>query len=126
MRSGEVLSLLRVSRQTLTRYVKEGKIRTERLPNGRYEYNREDVYAVFNKNVERKTVLYARVSTEKQKADLENQISLLKQFCFSNGYVVSAVYSDIASGISFEKRKEFFSLLDEVIAGRVDRVIVTY
>ena len=126
MRSGEVLSLLRVSRQTLTRYVKEGKIRTERLPNGRYEYNREDVYAVFNKNVERKTVLYARVSTAKQKADLENQISLLKQFCFSNGYVVSAVYSDIASGISFEKRKEFFSLLDEVIAGRVDRVIVTY
>ncbi|MBE6007404.1 MAG: MerR family transcriptional regulator [Sarcina sp.] len=50
MRSGEVLSLLRVSRQTLTRYVKEGKIRTETLPNGRYEYNREDVYAVFNKN----------------------------------------------------------------------------
>ena len=78
MRSGEVLSLLRVSRQTLTRYVKEGKIRTETLPNGRYEYNREDVYAVFNKNVERKTVLYARVSTAKQRADLENQISLLK------------------------------------------------
>jgi len=126
MRSGEVLSLLRVSRQTLTRYVKEGRIRTETLPNGRYEYNREDVYAVFNKNVERKTVLYARVSTAKQKADLENQISLLKQFCYSNGYTVSAVYSDIASGISFEKRKEFFSLMDEVIAGRFDKVIVTY
>jgi predicted site-specific integrase-resolvase len=60
------------------------------------------------------------------KADLENQISLLKQFCYSNGYTVSAVYSDIASGISFEKRKEFFSLMDEVIAGRVDKVIVTY
>lgn len=49
MRSSEVLSLLRVSRQTLTRYVKEGRIRTETLPNGRYEYNREDVYAIFNK-----------------------------------------------------------------------------
>ena len=69
MRSGEVLSLLRVSRQTLTRYVKEGKIRTETLPNGRYEYNREDVYAVFNKNVERKTVLYARVSTVGRRID---------------------------------------------------------
>jgi len=32
----------------------------------------------------------------------------LKQFCFSNGYVISKVFSDIASGISFEKRKEFF------------------
>ncbi|SET23792.1 hypothetical protein SAMN03080614_10993, partial [Anaerobranca gottschalkii DSM 13577] len=31
----------------------------------------------FNKGVERKTYIYARVSTPKQKADLDNQIQLL-------------------------------------------------
>ena len=58
--------------------------------------------------MKRKTFIYARVSTAKQKPDLENQISLLKQFCFSNGYTISEIYSDIASGISFEKRKDLY------------------
>lgn len=51
---------------------------------------------------------------------------MLKQFCFSNGYRISGIYSDIASGISFEKRKDFFSLLDEVLDGRVEKVVITY
>ena len=70
--------------------------------------------------------MYARVSTQKQKADFENQVAMLKQFCFSNGYRISGIYSDIASGISFEKRKDFFRLLDEVLDGRVQKVVITY
>ena len=124
--SKEVLDLLKITRQTLTKYVKTGMIRTTTLPNGRYDYNNDDVYKIFNKGVERKTYLYARVSTPKQKADLENQIAMLKQFCFSNGYRISGIYSDIASGISFEKRRDFFRLLDEVLDGRVEKVVITY
>ena len=82
MRSKEVLQLLGVTRQTLTNYVKSGRLRVEKLPNGHSEYNTEDVYALFNRGAERKTCLYARVSTSKQRPDLENQISMLKQFCF--------------------------------------------
>ena len=113
-------------RSTLTKYVKTGVIRVTELPNKRYDYNSDDVFKLFNKGVERKTYLYARVSTPKQKADLENQVAMLKQFCFSNGYRISGIYSDIASGISFEKRKDFFSLLDEVLDGRVEKVVITY
>lgn len=36
------------------------------------------------------------------------------------------VFSDVASGISFEKRKSFFELLDDVISGKVERVVITY
>jgi len=32
----------------------------------------------------------------------------------------------VASGINFEKRKEFFELLDLVIDGQVSRVFITY
>lgn len=126
MRSRDVLRILRVSRPTLTKYVKEGIIRVHVMPNKQYDYNEEDVYKFLNKDVKRKTYIYARVSTAKQKPDLENQLQLLKQFCFSNGYTVSGVFSDIASGISFEKRKDFFRLLDDVLAGRVERVVVTH
>ena len=122
----DVLRILGITRQTLTKYVKTGTIRVTVLPNKRYDYNEEDVYKFLNRDVKRKTLIYARVSTAKQKSDLENQISLLKQFCFSNGYTISGIYSDIASGISFEKRINFFKLLDEVLERRVERVVVTY
>ena len=122
----DVLRILQVSRPTLTKYVKTGIIRVHVMPNVHYDYNEEDVYKFLNKDVKRKTYIYARVSTPKQKPDLKNQIQLLKQFCFANGYTINGVFSDIASGISFEKRKGFFDLLDDVLAGRVERVVVTY
>ena len=126
MKANEVLNLLRITRPTLTKYVKEGIIKTEKLPNGRYEYDTESVYAFLNKDVKRKTYIYARVSTQKQKPDLNNQIELLKQFCFTNGYTISGIYADIASGISFDKRKDFFKMLDEIIDNKVERVVITY
>lgn len=126
MKAKEVLELLQISRPTLTKYVKEGLIKVNTLPNGRYDYDKDSVYKLFNKGVERKTYIYARVSTPKQKSDLDNQIQLLKQFCFSNGYCVSRVFSDVASGISFEKRKDFFKMLDDIIEGKVERVVITY
>lgn len=126
MKAKEVLRLLRISRQTLTKYVKDGVIKVETLPNGRYEYNEKSVYKFLNKDLKRKTYIYARVSTSKQKRDLENQIELLKQFCFTNGYVISGIYSDIASGINFEKRNDFFKMLDEIIDNKVERVVITY
>lgn len=109
MKSKDVLRILRITRPTLTKYVKVRRIRVETLPNGFYEYNDEDVYKILNKDVKRKTYIYARVSTSKQKADLNNQIEMLKQFCFSNGYTISGVFSDIAN--SQEIFEEIVSLL---------------
>lgn len=126
MKTKDVLRILGITRPTLTKYVKNGTIGVTIMPNGRYDYNDEDVYRFLNKDCKRKTVIYARVSTKKQKKDLENQIEMLKQFCFMNGYVLGGIYSDIASGISFENRSDFFTLLDEIIAGKVDKVIITY
>ena len=103
MLAQDVLRLLRIHRVTLHRWVESGLIRTTILPNKRYDYNDEDVYKLLNKDIKRKTVIYARVSTPKQKKDLENQIVMLKTWCVNSGLQINAVYSDIASGISFEK-----------------------
>ena len=126
MKTKDVLRILGITRPTLTKYVKNGTIGVTELPNGRYDYNEQDVYKFLNKDCDRRTILYARVSTRRQRQDLENQINLLKQFCFSNGYKISAIYSDIASGISFENRVDFFKMLDDVISGKVERVVITY
>ncbi len=96
------------------------------MPNKRYNYNEEDIYKILNKDVKRKTVLYASISSPKQKTDLQNQIDQMKQWCFMNGYTINAIYSHIASGISFEKRKGFFEMLDQIMDNRVEKVIITY
>ena len=80
MKAKEVLNILRITRQTLTKYVKSGKIKVIVNPSGRYEYDNKSVYAFINKDIEKKTYLYARVSTPKQKKDLQNQIELLKTY----------------------------------------------
>ena len=126
MKAKEVLQILRVSRPTLTKYVREGLVKVTLKGNGQYDYDADSVYQMLNKDIDRKTYVYARVSTSKQKHNLDNQVQLLKTFCFQNGYVLNGVYQDIASGISFEKRTQFFELLDEVLAGKVKRVVITY
>jgi len=126
MKASEVLLILRISRQTLRRYKKSGKIRARQLPTGQFDYDKDDVYKFLCGDVKRKTVIYARVSTSKQKKDLENQIELLKQWCFSNGYQISRVYSDVASGISFENRIEFFEMMNEIHSNRIERVVISY
>lgn len=126
MRAKEVLKLLQISQPTLGDYVKKGYIKCDILPTGRREYDENSIYQFLNKNIPRKTYIYARVSSSNQKKDLENQKDLLLNYCLTNGIKVNGVYSDIASGISFENRKQFFELLDEVLDYKVDKVIITY
>lgn len=125
MKSKEVLSMLGISRVTLCRYVKLGKIRTVELPNGYYSYNKEDVYRLKGLDVKRKKVIYARVSTSKQKKDLENQIEVITAYANKNGYGIDAVYSDIASGMNLD-RKGFSNLLTAVMNDDIDEVFISY
>ncbi len=70
--------------------------------------------------------IYARVSTPKQKKDLENQIEFLKSWCFNAGYQINNIYADVASGISFDKRKDFFVMLEDILDHKVDKVVIAY
>ena len=125
MRASEVLKILRISRGTLSKYVKEGKIRTLPSSTSWNEYDDNDVYSLINKG-ERKTFIYARVSTPKQKNDLENQIESIKLYSAAKGYKISGIYKDIASGISFDKRKDFMEMLEYILKNEVERIVISY
>ena len=113
MKSAKVLKILHISRQTLVQYVKKKEIRVISLPNGMYDYNDDDVYRKADLASERMNVVYERVSTAKQKADLENQEKMLIDYCNRNGINVSKSYKDVASGMNFD-RKQFKVLLEEI------------
>jgi predicted site-specific integrase-resolvase len=125
MKAKEVLAVLKISRVTLTSYIQSGKIRGTKLPNGYYNYNEDDVYKLLGVEKQRKNVIYARVSTSKQKQDLENQIETITRYMNINGVGVDAIYQDIKSGLHLD-RSGFNSLLDEVQNNEIDTVYISY
>ena len=123
MKAKEALQVLRITRVTLHRYLADGKIKAE-MRNGRYDYDNKSIYALINRT-EKENIIYARVSTQKQKPDLQNQVEKLKSFCYAKGLLISGVYKDIGSGIAFEKRNDFMKLIDNVIDYKISNIIIT-
>ena len=125
MKSAKVLKILKVTRQTLTKYVKSGEIRVETQPNGMYNYNDDDVYRKAGIPAVRTNVIYARVSTAIQKKDLDNQVQSIIQHCNNNGIKIDKVFKDISSGMNFD-RKQFRDMMDMVLDYKIDTIYITY
>ena len=126
MKAKQVLQLLNISQPTLGHYCKRGLIHYDLTPTGKRIYHDKDVYSILNNGQKRKNYIYARVSTTSQKSDLANQLESLNSFCMNSGIQVDGVFQDVASGISFENRKQFFELLDDVLEYKVEKVVITY
>ena len=123
MKSNEVLKFLNITRVTLCKYVKNGSIKVTKLDNGYYDYDDDSVFKFAKKDV-RYNYIYARVSTYKQKNDLQNQIDLINDYCKNNNIKIDNIFSEIASGIDFD-RKEFSTLLDNVLAYKVKTIYIS-
>ena len=59
-------------------------------------------------------VIYRRISTYKQKNDLERQNDRIQVYCKNNNINISNIYSDISSGIDLD-RNNLNKLINDVI-----------
>lgn len=121
--SKKIRQILQVSSQCLYQMRITGRIKTKQISDKKYLYKLPEK---FISNTEPKIAIYARVSTQKQKKDLDNQINYLRQYIVSNGNIVdnSLIFSDIASGMN-ENRKGLNDLITEIISGTVNKVIIS-
>jgi len=127
LRPKEVCQRLGISYPTLARWVKEGKIRAVRTAGGKYRIPESEVRRIAEglpASKEVRAVIYARVSPS-QRGDLEGQVQYLTQYCSSRGYRVIDMLSDVASGLKAD-REGLLKLLNYVINGQVDVVVVAY
>jgi len=123
MKAKEVLNLLGISRSTLSKYVKQGKIKATKLFSGRYEYDDDSVYALLGKGGPRKNVIYVRIFSEPKGKELKKQIELVNQYCLSHGIMIEDIYQDIGSGLDLE-RPEFLRLVNEVLNYKIKKIFV--
>lgn len=90
-----------------------------------YIYNDDDVYRKAGISAERTNAVYARVSTAKQKKDLDNQVQSIIQYCNNNGIKIDKVFKDVASGMDFD-RKQFRDMMNMVLDHKIDTIYITY
>lgn len=123
MRCKEALKILNVSRITLCSYVKSGKIKVTKLANGYYEYDDKSIFDFVG--IDKKiNVIYARVSTYKQKDDLVRQITHIKDFCNTHKLSFNTIYSEISSGIDLD-REQFNLLLNDVFKYKINKIFIS-
>ena len=127
MKAKEVLKLLGITQQTLWNWSKSGKIKVvSKLSRTYNEYDDDSVYALIGQKSKKKNRLvisYARVSTQKQKKQLDEQNQRIYDSCISRGLKLDKQFSDIKSGMSND-RKDFQEILRLIIQGEVELLII--
>lgn len=120
--SVKIREILQISSQCLYEMKKHGKIETKQISDKKYLYKLPDTFNLTQNNI----AIYGRVSTPKQKQDLDNQIKLLREYAVSNGYKINNdfVYTDIASGMN-ENRLGLNKLVNEIINGNISTLIIS-
>ena len=124
---GKVAQKLGVTTTTLRNWDKAGILIPDKVTDGgtRY-YSDETINKFLHKSMskDKRVIGYCRVSSNKQKDDLERQIYNVKTYLLSKGYNFEII-TDIGSGINYNK-KGLHKLLDAILNGEVSKVVILY
>ena len=134
----DLLKFLGITSRTLFTWGNQGRIQYKAIyKDGKVTkrmYTRDEVIKqldmaglLFDDSNVRHDVIYARVSTHKQKerGDLDRQIDKLKLFAIDKNVNNLKVISDVASGLN-DNRKGLIRLIKSVQKGEVNRIFISY
>jgi putative resolvase len=112
--------------QTVRRWEAEGKLVAKRLPSGHRYFDESDVRALMGGTpVKRVVVVYCRVSSANQKADLASQVAAMRTFCLGGGIAVDQWIEEVGGGMNM-KRKHFLDLVSRIQRGQVSKLVVAH
>ena len=118
--------LVGVTPQTLRNWDKTGKLQPHHTSENGYRYYSEEQLnqALKTKPKPKIVIGYCRVSSPKQKDDLERQIENVKTYLLAQGKPFEII-SDVGSGINC-KRKGLQELLERINHNEIEKVVVLY
>jgi len=123
----EVAKMLNVSTVAVRKWIRSGKLRAKRVGKLWMIPESELKHFLGEKPKEIRAVIYARVSSHKQRKDgnLDRQVERLRSYCSAKGYKVVDVVIDIASGLK-ENRTGLQKLFNLVENHQVDVIVVEF
>ncbi|BFI74779.1 IS607 family transposase [Sulfurisphaera ohwakuensis] len=122
----EVAEIFGMSRSGVIKWIREGKIKAVEI-NGRWRIPYSEVERLLSGgNRVKQVVIYARVSSNTQKDDLERQLNALREWVRENYGDVNVVeVKDIGSGLK-EDRRGLKKLIELARRRQIDAVVVAY
>ena len=125
---GQFSKLVGKSIQTLRLWDSQGKLKPHHVTEGRHRYySEQQINQVLQLPLvikDKKVIGYCRVSSNKQKNDLERQIENVKTYMIAKGYSFQII-SDIGSGINYNK-KGLNQLIDMITNSEVEKIVILY
>lgn len=126
---GEFAELIGKNKQTLREWDKRNVLKPHHTaPTGYRYYSQEQLnhYLGFKglKTNTKKVIGYCRVSSNKQKDDLERQVENVKTYMIARGYSFDII-TDIGSGINYNK-KGLNQLIDKITNSEVEKIVILY
>jgi len=115
--SREAARILDVCPNSLRKWADNGEINCIRTKSGQRRY---DVDSYIGKSTTSITICYCRVSSHKQRDDLERQVEFLQ-----NQYPTAEFVRDIGSGLNF-KRKGLKTILERAMSGTNITLVVAH
>lgn len=128
LRIGEAAKYVNRHWKTLQTWDNAGVLKAKRSPGGRRYYDKCDLDAFLGRTTAckiRVPVAYCRVSSQAQRPDLKNQRAVLEDFCLVKGIANVEFIEEIGGGLNF-KRPKFLALIDRILAGEVNQLIVAH
>src|SRR5260370_30794659 len=101
-----------ITYRTAFRWWQQGHIKGFQKPSGTIIVTEGEEETPTAKKVVEPVVIYARVSSPKQKEDLDRQVARLEDYCAAKGYQVGRVVKEIGSGVN-DSRRKFLALLSD-------------
>jgi predicted site-specific integrase-resolvase len=117
-----------VTIHTLQRWDREGRLRALRTPTNRRLYTDDHLAQVLHVrrgDMQRRTVVYMRVSSNAQKPDLAKQRTALESFCAARGLAIDEWIEEIGGGLNL-KRPKFVALVDRIISGEIATIVIAH
>jgi predicted site-specific integrase-resolvase len=126
---GEFADLIGKTPQTLRDWHKKGSFIPQHITDGGTRYYSQEQLNHFLgiKGIDTKTkkvIGYCRVSSHKQKDDLERQIENVKTYMIAKGYSFDVI-TDIGSGINYNK-KGLNQLIDMITNSEAEKIVILY
>ena len=126
---GEFANRIGKTIQTLRNWDKKNILKPSHVTQGGTRYYSQEQLNHFlglksEKQINKKIIGYCRVSSHKQKDDLERQIENVKTYMYAKGYQFEII-TDIGSGINYNK-KGLNQLIDMVTNSEVEKIVVLY
>lgn len=121
MKPSEYARKYGITYRTAFRWWQNGQIKGFQKPSGTIIVTEGEETPVATKVVS-PVVIYARVSSPKQQADLDRQVSRLEDYCAARGYQVGRIVKEIGSGVN-DSRRKFLALLTDP---KADTIVVEH